>query len=51
MPPEYLLQDCAEPTANDVTTNGLLLGYVGELRAVLRKCNDDKAALREWAKP
>ena len=50
-PPVALLQDCAEPLAADVTTNGLLLGYVGQLRSALRKCNDDKAALREWAKP
>jgi hypothetical protein len=50
-PPVALLQDCAEPLATDVTTNGLLLGYVGQLRSALRKCNDDKAALREWAKP
>lgn len=50
-PPVSLLNDCAEPSPIGVTTNGELLSYVGQLRSVLRNCNDDKAALREWAKP
>lgn len=49
VPPDALLADCAEPPAT-VRTNGLLAEYALNLRTALRHCNDDKAALREWAK-
>jgi hypothetical protein len=49
LPPAELLADCQEPAAR-VTTNGLLARYALDLRTALRSCNDDKAALREWAK-
>ena len=50
LPPAGLLQDCAEPSPTFVQTNGTLVAYVGELRSALRNCNNDKSALREWAK-
>lgn len=50
LPPAGLLQDCTEPSPNGVTTNGELVSYVGQLRWALRNCNNDKSALREWAK-
>jgi hypothetical protein len=49
LPPAELLADCQEPAAS-VSTNGLLAKYALDLRTALRSCNDDKAALREWAK-
>lgn len=49
LPPAELLAECQEPPAQ-VSTNGLLARYALDLRAALRGCNDDKAALREWAK-
>lgn len=48
-PPASLLEPCYEP-AGAPQTNGELLGYALALRDALRGCNDDKAALREWAK-
>lgn len=48
LPPAELLADCREPSAT-VSTNGLLAKYALDLRTALRSCNDDKAALREWA--
>lgn len=47
-PPRELLQPCNEPTPA-VATNGALAEYTLALRSSLRGCNDDKAALREWA--
>lgn len=49
LPPAELLADCQEPAAR-LSTNGLLARYALDLRTALRGCNDDKAALREWAK-
>lgn len=48
LPPVDLLQDCAEPPWS-VETNGLLADTALKLRDALRRCNRDKAALREWA--
>jgi hypothetical protein len=49
LPPASLLADCPAP-APTVSTNGELVDYILALRGALRLCNDDKAALREWAK-
>lgn len=48
LPPEVLLQDCPEPPAN-IRTNKDLAEWALALRQALRVCNNDKAALREWA--
>jgi hypothetical protein len=48
VPPAQLMQDCPAPSPI-VTTNGELASYILSLKQVLRLCNDDKAALREWA--
>lgn len=47
-PPAVLLQDCLVPPPN-VKTNEDLLQWALSMRSELRKCNIDKAALREWA--
>lgn len=49
LPPGVLLEDCEEP-ALDVSTNAELAQYALRLRTALRVCNNDKQALREWAK-
>ena len=49
LPPASLLADCPAPTAT-VGTNGELADYILTLRNALRLCNNDKSALREWAK-
>ena len=46
-PPLALLEDCPEPLPF-YTTNGELLDWALDLRASLRACNADKAALRLW---
>lgn len=48
VPPAHLLADCGEPTFN-VITNRDLAEYTLELRNLLRGCNADKSALRQWA--
>jgi len=47
-PPAHLLLDCPLP-AQEFRTNADLLAHILALRGSLRGCNDDKAALREWA--
>lgn len=47
-PPWALLEDCPEPRVT-VNTNGDLVRHTRAMRDALRSCNDDKAALREWA--
>jgi hypothetical protein len=47
-PPWALLEDCPEPIP-EAATNGGLARSLRALRDALRSCNDDKAALREWA--
>lgn len=49
LPPQDLLQDCEEPTS-PLQTNRHLAEHILALRTALRLCNNDKAALREWAK-
>ncbi len=49
LPPAALLEDCPVPVA-DLATNGALVDHILSLRYALRECNNDKAALREWAK-
>lgn len=48
LPPASLLAECPAPRAA-LSTNGALVDYILALRNALRLCNDDKAALREWA--
>lgn len=48
-PPELLLADCQVPTIV-ANTNGDLARSAQDLRYALVLCNNDKAALREWAK-
>lgn len=48
LPPAQLLQECEAPSPI-VTTNGDLARYILALKQALNLCNDDKAALREWA--
>lgn len=43
--PETLLKDCTPPVVDPSTNAGLARGVL-EYDAVLRDCNDDKAALR-----
>lgn len=47
-PPWYLLEPCVAEQP-PLRTNADLLITIGVLRSALRSCNDDKAALREWA--
>lgn len=49
VPPEYLLQDCEVPAIR-FNTNGDLVDAIVAFRGALRVCNNDKEALREWAK-
>jgi hypothetical protein len=48
-PPAFLLQDCPAPAIR-ARTNGELAATLQDYRYALRACNDDKAALREFAK-
>lgn len=49
-PPVQYVQDCPEPSAPArPVTNAALAKYAKDTRDVLRVCNTDKAALREWA--
>lgn len=48
LPPTALLQECPIPEAT-VATNGQLAQWALSLKYALKLCNDDKAALREWA--
>lgn len=48
-PPASLLADCAHPDIQ-TGTNGDLARGILSYRAALDTCNNDKAALREWAK-
>lgn len=48
-PPEGLLADCVA-ARGAIKTNKDILTYVESLKSALKGCNDDKAALREWAK-
>lgn len=47
-PPAALLADCSVPTL-DPATNAELVDGVLALLDSLASCNDDKAALRQWA--
>lgn len=49
VPPAAYMEDCVE-TKVDVAVNGDLLRKIKRLRVDLAECNEDKAALREWAK-
>lgn len=49
-PPVQYIQDCPEPSAPArPVTNAALAQYAKATRDVLRACNTDKAALREWS--
>lgn len=48
-PPAALLEDCPIP-AVQTKTNGDLADGVIALRQAIKTCNNDKEALREWAK-
>jgi len=48
-PPPSLMAPCIGPAWRPIT-NGELARYALELRSVLAACDDDKTALREWAK-
>jgi hypothetical protein len=48
-PPVQYIQDCPEPIAQKPLTNSALGQYAIDAREVIRLCNTDKAALREWA--
>jgi hypothetical protein len=48
LPAIELLAPCVEPVPGEARTNAALATYVGDLRASLRSCNTDKAALRLW---
>lgn len=48
-PPAQYMQDCTEPVVQKPLTNGALSQYALDAREVIRECNKDKAALREWA--
>lgn len=48
LPPVELLQDCATSEV-DKTTNGGLAQGILDLRKDIKVCNNDKAALRDWA--
>lgn len=47
--PESLLVPCEAPAVNPSTNAGLLNGLIA-YDAALRRCNDDKAAIREHLK-
>ena len=47
-PPSALTQE-TPPPEEVFQTNGDLLTTIERLRAAMKDCNDDKAALREWA--
>ncbi len=49
LPPASLLEDCQVPQIV-LRTNQDLATHIVDLRGALRACNQDKAALREWAK-
>lgn len=48
-PPAALLEPCPAPSPT-ATTNGELLAYLEDMASALRGCNQDKQALRDWAK-
>lgn len=48
-PPTDLLADCPHPVINVTKNKGLAEGILA-YRDALDKCNNDKAALREWQK-
>lgn len=48
-PPASLTADCVL-APQDVSTNGALARAYQAAKAALASCNNDKAALREWAK-
>ena len=49
LPPVELIQDCSVPQMQ-VRTNGDMAVHIVDLRSALKSCNNDKAALRDWAK-
>lgn len=49
LPPAELLQDCPVPQVQ-LRTNGDMANHIMDLRSALKVCNNDKAALRDWAK-
>lgn len=49
LPPAELLQDCPIPM-DPIPTNADLARRDAARKAALVSCNDDKAALREWAR-
>lgn len=48
LPPVDLLAECPHPVVSTVT-NGDLAKAIPAYRKALTLCNNDKAALREWA--
>lgn len=48
LPPAELLAECEKPAYDKTTNRGIVLGLVAYDQA-LALCNNDKAALREWA--
>jgi hypothetical protein len=51
LPVASLLADCDEPAPPTERTLGGLVQSVHDYQTALDRCNDDKAALRAWAKP
>jgi len=49
LPPAELIQDCPVPQVK-LRTNGDMANHIVDLRSALKSCNNDKAALRDWAK-
>lgn len=49
LPPEALLAPCPDPK-RELRTNRDLAEYILDLRQALANCDNDKTALREWAK-
>lgn len=47
-PPEHWLAECGSPVFIG-NSNQDLMDYVLVMRTALNKCNEDKAALKEWA--
>jgi len=49
VPPAGLLGPCTAPSRS-LKTNADLVLHVLDLRSALQSCDDDKTALREWAR-
>lgn len=50
LPPMELLADCPVPSRPSEQTNAAIARWLNAYDAALSAYNDDKAALREWAK-